>query len=55
VQSGDEWIYRKQEWAESERVVIRSVDEDKRKRVDIEFLDGDKAGGFELLSKGRLR
>ena len=52
---GDEWIYRKQEWAESERVVIRSVNEDKRKRIDVEFMDGEKAGHIESTPQGRLK
>jgi hypothetical protein len=52
---GDEWIYRKQEWAESERVMIRSVNEDKRKRIEVEFLNGDKAGIVESTPQGRLK
>jgi hypothetical protein len=52
---GDEWIYRKQECSESERVVIRSVSNDKRKRIDVEFVDGDKAGLVESTPQGRLK
>lgn len=55
MEIGEEWIYRKQEWSESERVVIRSVNEDKRKRIDVEFMDGEKAGHIESAPQGRLK
>lgn len=51
----DEWIYRKRPYSSSERV--RIVDIERRKqtiRVDIEFLDGDKAGVHENVPGTRL-
>lgn len=52
---GDEWIYRRRPYSPSERV--RIIDIEKRKqtiRVDIEFLDGDKAGVRENVPGTRL-
>lgn len=52
---GDEWIYRRRPYSPSERV--RIIDIEKRKqtiRVDIEFLDGDKAGVCENVPGTRL-
>lgn len=51
----DEWIYRKRPYSPSERV--RIIDIEKRKqtvRVDIQFLDGDKAGVRENVPGTRL-
>jgi hypothetical protein len=45
---GDEWIYRQRPHMRSERVRIIGIEKRKQTtRVDIEFLDGDKAGVCE--------
>lgn len=52
---GDEWIYRQRPYMPSERVKVIGIE--KRKpttRVDIEFLDGDKAGVCENVPGTRL-
>lgn len=42
---GDEWIYRVKAYSTSERVKIAGIEKRKQTtRVDIEFLDGEKAG-----------
>jgi hypothetical protein len=45
VNVGDEWIYRQRHYSPSERVKILGIEKRKQtSRVDVEFLDGDKAG-----------
>jgi hypothetical protein len=45
VEIGDEWIYRLRAYSPSERVKILGIEKRKQTiRVDVEFLDGDKAG-----------
>lgn len=53
---GDEWIYRLRTYDSSERVKIICVERRKQTtRVDIEFLDGDKAGFHDNVPGNRLR
>jgi len=53
---GEEWLYRLRDYAPSERVLVRGIARDRRKsRVDIEFLDGKKAGALETVPGGRLK
>ncbi len=52
---GDEWIYRLRHHSPSERVKIIGIEKRKQStRVDIEFLDGDKAGHVDNVSGARL-
>lgn len=52
---GDEQIYRAGFYASSERVAVRGVEKRKQSiRVDIEFLDGTKAGRHENVAGTRL-
>lgn len=56
VDIGDEWIYRLKAYGPSERVKILSVEKRKQTiRVDIEFLDGGKAGLHDNVPGNRLR
>ena len=53
---GDEWIYRVRHYGRSERVKIIGIEKRKQTtRVDIEFLDGDKAGLHANVPGNRLR
>lgn len=55
MEVGDEWIYRLRQYSTSERVKIVGIEKRKRStRVDIEFLDGDRAGLVENVSGSRL-
>ncbi|MFD5180569.1 hypothetical protein ACFWM1_32490 [Nocardia sp. NPDC058379] len=52
---GCEWIYRLRDYSPSERVRVRAIDRRPRSvRIDIEFLDGKKAGQQENAPSGRL-
>jgi hypothetical protein len=55
VEIGEEWVYRQRTYSSSERVQIVSIEKRKQTtRVDIEFLDGDKAGARENVPGTRL-
>lgn len=52
---GNEWIYRQRPYSHSERVRIIGIEKRKQTtRVDIEFLDGEKAGVRENVPSTRL-
>lgn len=52
---GDKWIYRQRPYSPSERVRIVGIEKRKQTtRVDVEFLDGDKAGARENVPGTRL-
>lgn len=52
---GDEWIYRLKAYGPSERVKIVGIEKRKQTtRVDIEFLDGDRAGLHDNVPGVRL-
>lgn len=52
---GDEWIYRLKAYSPSERVKILGIEKRKQTiRVDIEFLDGERAGLRENIPGTRL-
>lgn len=52
---GDEWIYRARPHSPSERVKIASIEKRRQTtRVDIEFLDGGKAGTRDNVPATRL-
>ncbi|NQE90264.1 hypothetical protein [Nocardia terpenica] len=53
---GREWIYCLRDYSRSERVRVLAIDTRPRSvRVDVEFLDGEKAGQRENIPSGRLR
>ena len=55
MEIGDEWIYRLRHYSPSERVKIVGIEKRKQTtRVDIEFLDGDKAGLVDNVPGTRL-
>lgn len=55
MEIGDEWIYRAKTFSLSERVKINSIEKRKQStRVDIEFLDGERAGRHENVPASRL-
>ncbi|WP_446224817.1 hypothetical protein ACTWPB_06715 [Nocardia sp. IBHARD005] len=52
---GQEWIYRRHDFASSERVRVMAIDKRPRSvRVEVEFLDGEKSGQRENTPSGRL-
>jgi hypothetical protein len=52
---GDEWIYRLKAFSPSERVKIAGIEKRKQTtRVDIEFLDGERAGLHDNVPGTRL-
>jgi hypothetical protein len=56
VEQGDEWIYRVRDDALSERVRIIEIQRRKQSfRVEVEFIDGEKAGQRENVPGKRLR
>ncbi len=56
MEQGDEWVYRVRDDAPSERVRIVEIHRRKQSfRVDIEFIDGEKAGQRENVPGKRLR
>jgi hypothetical protein len=55
VDIGDEWIYRLKAYSPSERVKIAGIEKRKQTtRVDIEFLDGERAGLHDNVPGTRL-
>jgi hypothetical protein len=55
MEIGDEWIYRRKLYSPSERVEIRGIEKRKQTtRVDIEFLDGERAGLHDNVPASRL-
>lgn len=55
MEIGDEQIYRASYYAPSERVAVRGVEKRKQSmRIDIEYLDGKKAGRRENVPGSRL-
>lgn len=55
MKAGEEWIYRQRTYSPSERVRVVSIEKRRQStRVDIEFLDGDKAGVHENVPGTRL-
>ncbi|AEF35368.1 hypothetical protein JDM601_1368 [Mycolicibacter sinensis] len=55
VEIGEEWVYRQRTYSSSDRVQIVSIEKRKQTtRVDIKFLDGDKAGTRENVPGTRL-
>ncbi|RIJ67839.1 hypothetical protein D1871_23065 [Nakamurella silvestris] len=51
---GEEWVFRAQDFAQSERVRVIEIIESKVAKVTIEFLDGKKAGKRSTVSSRRL-
>lgn len=55
MEIGDEWIYRLKTYSPSQRVKILAVEKRKQAtRVDIEFLDGERAGICDNVPGTRL-
>jgi hypothetical protein len=55
MEIGDDWIYRLKAYSPSERVKILGIEKRKQTiRVDIEFLDGDRAGLHDNVPGNRL-
>lgn len=55
MEIGDQWIYRAKIFSPSERVKIRGIEKRKQTtRVDIEFLEGERAGLCDNIPATRL-